>query len=331
MCSAATAEMAAHEMRMPTRYVPQPDDGCRRVPARVYPEIRREKPGDYLSGNRWSCWSRCRATATARSHRSMSCATPSARTTRCARSFDGFIGKAATVPALTTTTGWAAELVRTERQAFMESLQPASGGRAGCSPRPARSPSALTASSAFRRAIADADHRRLVRRRGCGDSGAARRVHGDPAVAEETGGDHGVLPGNFRTFRSGDRGPAAHRHHRGHGGGDRQRADGCQCRDRGAAGRPAQWRLDPDADRGRRLCRCGRRRQAAVGALQTITLGNVRSPVWLMSPALALALRLHGGTEHRDVRVRRRVSRRRHRLRASRSSCRPTSPPIRCS
>ena len=40
--------------------------------------------------------------------------------------FDTIVGKAATVPALTTGTGWADTLVRTDYQGFLEALKPAS-------------------------------------------------------------------------------------------------------------------------------------------------------------------------------------------------------------
>lgn len=117
---ATTEETAAHEIRMPTRKIDAPTAG------RVYPEIKApHHPGDYV-------WKSLVVLTKLQADRyRKSTALDVLRDTvgeneKVRAVFDQLIGKAASVPALTTTTGWAAELVRTDIQGWLDQLSPVS-------------------------------------------------------------------------------------------------------------------------------------------------------------------------------------------------------------
>lgn len=120
---ATTAEHEqVHEIRMPKRTVdPVAERNITRVPAeagKIY------KPGDHT----WKALT-CLVKMQGDRYRKASALDVIRDTVgendKVRAVFDVLIGKAATVPALTSQTGWAAELVRTDIQGFMESLQPA--------------------------------------------------------------------------------------------------------------------------------------------------------------------------------------------------------------
>jgi HK97 family phage major capsid protein/HK97 family phage prohead protease len=109
-----------HEIRMPTRKV-EPTSSMSKVPAEAG---KAYKPGDHT-------WKALTCLVKMQGDRYRKASSLDVIRDTCGENdkvravFDILIGKAASVPALTTATGWAAELVRTDIQGFMESLQPA--------------------------------------------------------------------------------------------------------------------------------------------------------------------------------------------------------------
>jgi len=277
---------SVHEIRMPTRTVPKVSDGIQRVPA----QASTYKPGDYF-------WKSLVVLAKARSERyAMKPPLEVMRETvgeneKVRAVYDAIVGKAATVPALTTTTGWAAELVQIERQAFMESLQPkavfgplASRGLAftfgtnGIISIPSRNATPTIAGSFVGEGAAIPVRQgafsaiTMTPKKMAVITVFSREIseHSDPAIE-----------GLLRTAISEDTAVAI----------DSVLMDA----NAATAVRPAGLRngvatLTPTAGGGFTAV-LGDVKQL-YAALQTITLGNVRDPVWLMPPALALALTL---------------------------------------
>ena len=205
--------------------------------------------------------------------------------------FSAITGKAATVPALTSTVGWAQELVRTEVGGLIESLRPVSVypalasrgisfsfGRNGVISLPMRSATPTIAGSfvgegapiPVRQGAFTAIQ--LVPKKLAVITVFSREIseHSDPAIEgilrDAIVVDTAVAIDNVLL----DANPAT-------------------------AVRPAGLRngvstLTPTAGGGFAAV-IGDLKQL-VGALMTPTLGNVRSPVWLMPPALAVALSL---------------------------------------
>jgi HK97 family phage major capsid protein/HK97 family phage prohead protease len=283
---AAAGTDAVHEIRMPLRPVPHPSDGVPRVPA----QVSTHKPGDYF-------WKSLVVLAKLKSERyAMKTPLEVLRDTvgeneKVRAVYDGIVGKAASVPALTTATGWAAELVTIERQAFMDALQPkavfgplASRGQAftfgtnGIISIPSRNATPTIAGSFVGEGAAIPVRQgafsaiTMVPKKLAVITVFSREVseHSDPAIE-----------GLLRTAIAEDTAVAI----------DSVLMDSNVA----TAVRPAGLRslgatLTPTAAGGF---------AAVVGdvkllyaALQTATLGNVRNPVFLMPPALALALSL---------------------------------------
>ena len=118
----ATTEETAHEIRMPTRKIdPVGTVGSQRVYAAVDKDAY--KPGDYL-------WKSLVVLTKLQADRyRKASALDVLRETvgendKVRAVFDALVGKAASVPALTTVTGWAAELVRIDYQGWMDQLFP---------------------------------------------------------------------------------------------------------------------------------------------------------------------------------------------------------------
>ena len=205
--------------------------------------------------------------------------------------FDHVIGKAAAVPALTTTVGWAAELVRTDIQGFLEQLTPASVaakliakgvsfnfGTNGIISIPMRSATPTIAGSfvgegapiPVRQGAFSAVQ--LIPKKVAVITTYSREIseHSDPAI-------EGIL----RDAITVDTAVAI----------DSVLMDANPA----TAVRPAGLRngvttLTPTAGGG--FAAVVGDVKLLAGALLTSTLGNVRNPVWLMGPNLSLALRL---------------------------------------
>ena len=277
---------AMHEIRMPMHHVPKPSDGIPRVPA----QASTHKPGDYF-------WKSLVVLAKLRSERyAMKSPLEVLRDTvgeneKVRAVYDGIVGKAATVPALTTATGWAAELVTIERQAFLDSLQPKavfgplaakglafSFGTNGIISIPSRNPTPTIAGSFVGEGAAIPVRQgafsaiSMVPKKMAVITVFSREVseHSDPAIE-----------GLLRTAIAEDTAVAI----------DSILMDSNVA----TAVRPAGLRslgatLTPTAGGG--FVAVVGDVKLLYGALQTATLGNVRSPVFLMPPALALALSL---------------------------------------
>lgn len=284
---ATTEETEAHEIRMPTRKIELPAAGG----ARVYAEAGKAyKPGDHtwkalvvltkLQGDRY------------RKSSSLDVLRETVGENDKVRAvFDALIGKAATVPALTTATGWAAELVRTDIQGFMDQLMPIavaprlisrglafSFGTNGIISIPMRSATPTVAGSfvgegapiPVRQAAFTAQQ--LIPKKLAVISTFSREIseHSDPQI-------EGILRQAILD--------------------DTAVALDSVLLDAGAATavRPAGLRngvstLTPTAGGG--FAAVVGDVKGLAGALTTATLGNLRQPVWLMSPALELALML---------------------------------------
>jgi HK97 family phage prohead protease len=282
-----TAELEAHEIRMPTRAVPKPSDG---VP--VYAQPTTHKPGDYF-------WKSLVVLAKLKSERyAMKSPLEVLRDTvgendKVRAVYDGIVGKAATVPALTTAVGWAAELVTTERQAFMATLQPKAVfgplaarslaftfGTSGIISIPTRNATPTIAGSFVGEASAIPVRQgafsaiTLTPKKMAVITVFSREIseHSDPAIE-----------GLLRTAISEDTAVAI----------DSVLMDA----NAATAVRPAGLRngvstLTPTAITGGAFAAVIGDIKLLYGALQTATLGNVRDPVLLMTPAMALALSL---------------------------------------
>jgi len=287
MLGRETAELEAHEIRMPTRTVPKPSDG---MP--VFAQPTTHKPGDYF-------WKSLVALTKMKSERyAMKSPLEVLRDTvgendKVRTVYEAIVGKAASVPALTTATGWAAELVTTERQAFMATLQPKAVfgplaarslaftfGTNGIISIPTRNATPTIAGSFVGEASAIPVRQgafsaiTMTPKKMAVITVFSREIseHSDPAIE-----------GLLRTAISEDTAVAI---------------DSVLMDANAATGvRPAGLRngvstLTPTAITGGAFAAVIGDVKLLYGALQTATLGNVRDPVWLMPPALALALSL---------------------------------------
>jgi HK97 family phage prohead protease len=285
---ATSEETAAHEIRMPVRKIAAPTEGSTKVYAAVDKDAY--KPGDYvwkslvvltkLQGDRYrkaSALDVLRDTV--------------GENDKVRAVFEALVGKAASVPALTTATGWAIELVRTEYAAWMDSLLPVAVaprlinrgmsfafGTNGIISIPMRNATPTVAGSfvgegaaiPVRQAAFAAQQ--LSPKKLAVISTFSREIseHSDPqiegilrqAIVDDTAVaiDSVLLDANPAT-----------------------------------AIRPAGLRngvatLTPTAGGG--FAAVVGDIKGLAGALTTSTLGNLRDPVWLMSPALELALML---------------------------------------
>jgi HK97 family phage prohead protease/HK97 family phage major capsid protein len=284
---ATSADHDVHEIRMPTRKVESAASSIVRVPAEVKVPY---KPGDHT----WKALT-CLVKMQGDRYRKASALDVIRDTVgendKVRTVFDVLIGKAASVPALTTATGWAAELVRTDIQGFMESLQPAavatrllsrglefSFGTNGIISIPTRSATPTIAGS-FVGEGAPIPVRQgaftaitMVPKKLAVITVFSREIseHSDPAIE-----------GLLRTAIVEDTSVAV----------DSVLLDANPA----TAVRPAGLRngvstLTPTAGGG--FAAVVGDVKLLVGALTTSTLGNLRNPVWLMSPMLELGLRL---------------------------------------
>jgi HK97 family phage prohead protease len=244
---ATTEETAAHEIRMPVRKIEAPTAGSQRVYAAVDKDAY--KPGDYvwkslviltkLQGDRY------------RKSNALDVLRDTVGENDKVRAvFEALVGKAASVPALTSAAGWAAELVRTEYAAWMESLLPV-----------AVAPRLIARGMSF----------------SFGTNGiiSIPMRAATPTVAGSFVGEGAAIPVRQAAFAA-------------------QQLTPKKLAVISTFSREISEHSDPQIE--------GILRQAIVddvgdvkalaGALTTSTLGNLRDPVWLMSPLLELALAL---------------------------------------
>ena len=114
-----------HEIRMATRHVPPVNGGGNPSITRVPAEVKTPyKPGD-LTFKALTCLVKMQGDRYRKASALDVIRDTVGENDKVRAVFDTLIGKAASVPALTTATGWATELVRTDIQGFMDSLQPA--------------------------------------------------------------------------------------------------------------------------------------------------------------------------------------------------------------
>jgi HK97 family phage prohead protease/HK97 family phage major capsid protein len=292
LATSAAHDPDPHEIRMPTRRVEPAANGggnssITRVPAEVKVPY---KPGDHtwkaltclvkMQGDRYR-----KATALDVIRDTVG------ENDKVRTMFDVLIGKSASVPALTTATGWAAELVRTDIQGFMDSLQPAavatrllakglsfSFGTNGIISIPTRSATPTIAGS-FVGEAAPIPVRQgaftaitMVPKKLAVITVFSREIseHSDPAIE-----------GLLRTAIVEDTSVAV----------DSVLLDANAATNVRPAGlRNGVSTLTPTAGGG--FAAIVGDVKLLVGALTTSTLGNLRNPVWLMSPMLELGLRL---------------------------------------
>ena len=121
---ATAQEQPAHEIRMPTRHVAKPNGGGE-APVRVFAEAKDPYvPGD-ITWKAITCLVRMQGDRGRKQSHLDVIRETYGEDEKIRNVYDALIGKAATVPALTSVAGWAQELVRIDIQGFMESLQPA--------------------------------------------------------------------------------------------------------------------------------------------------------------------------------------------------------------
>jgi len=286
--STAAADPEPHEIRMPTRKV---EGNGSTALSPVYPEIKTPyQPGD-LTIKALTCLVRMQGDRYRKATALDVIRETYGEDDKVRTVFDSIVGKAATVPALTTATGWAAELVRTDVQGWMDLLQPASVagrllarglqfsfGTNGTISIPTRSATPTIAGS-FVGEGAPIPVRQgaftaipLIQKKMAVITVFSREIseHSQPAIE-----------GLLRTAIVEDTAIAI----------DSVLLDATAA----SAVRPAGLRngvstLTPTAGGG--FAAVVGDVKLAVGGLLTSTLGNIRLPVWLMSPALELGLRL---------------------------------------